>query len=67
MQFYHTVMCPKDGDGMASSVDPEQPDLGLLFIHTCLFKNSASNRSLLRKKKNMCVSALKKLGMVGRH
>ena len=29
MWLYHRVMSPNDADGMASSVDPEQSDLGL--------------------------------------
>ena len=31
MRLYHTLICPKDAEGMANSVDPGQtaPDLGL--------------------------------------
>ena len=67
-------MQPKDAEGIANSVDPDQTALGAvwsgsaLFAQTCLSENLGKLRYL--GKKNICVfqvSALKKLGMVGRH
>ena len=58
-------MSPNDADGMANSVDPDQtaPDLGL---HCLLRPVSVRKLRII----TVCVfqgSALKKLGMVGRH
>ena len=41
MWFYHKVMCPKDADRMANSLDPVQTssDLGLLSLHIPFCQN----------------------------
>ena len=39
--FYYTVIGPKDADGMANSVDPDQTaPLRALFAQACLSENS---------------------------
>ena len=38
MRLYHWVMCPKDVDGMANSVDPDQTaPLGAVWSGSALF------------------------------
>ena len=42
-------MCPKDVDGMANSVDPDQTAPGsTLFAQTCLSENLGSLRYLIK-------------------
>ena len=44
MLFYYTVVCPKDADGMAISVDPDRtaPSESALFAQTCLSNHLGS-------------------------
>ena len=46
MQFYHTVMCPKDADRMANSADPDKtvPSVKLANLSTnANFKQKCSS------------------------
>ena len=35
--FYYTVVCPKDADGMANSVDPDQTAMDAVLSGSTLF------------------------------